>query len=188
MFGTIRITGGKWKGRKVFVGKDSQVRPTTNRIREMLFDWLNPIIFKSLCLDCFAGSGALGLESLSRGANKVTFLDIDYTCIKRLLEVTRLFLVLNSNVICIDCCTWLKKSTEIYNVVFIDPPFQNNDLITKVINLLEKYNRLSTESWIYVENLRYKYTQHTYIVPANWDLYKKKDTKRITCSLFCRTS
>ncbi|URJ33266.1 16S rRNA (guanine(966)-N(2))-methyltransferase RsmD [Candidatus Blochmannia vicinus] len=184
--GKIRIIGGKWKGRKIPIIQCANVRPTTNRIREMLFSWLAPIISGAICLDCFAGSGALGLESLSRGANKVTFLDNKYMCITALMTIIRSFLEYNSEVIYTDCRSWLRRAIAAYDVIFLDPPFQDNVIIPEVIFLLERYNLFKKESWIYIETSKNKNIFNVNIIPSYWFLYRKKTTQSIVCYLFVR--
>ncbi|URJ24448.1 16S rRNA (guanine(966)-N(2))-methyltransferase RsmD [Candidatus Blochmanniella camponoti] len=183
----IKIIGGKWKGRNIPITRNSKIRPTTNRMREILFSWLNPIISRAICLDCFAGSGALGLESLSRGANKVTFLDNNHICITALMKIMQFFSAYNSEVIYTDCRSWLQQSTTTYNVVFLDPPFQDN-IIPEVIFLLEKYNLLEKESWIYIETSKKRNIFNTNIIPNYWVLYHKKITRNVMYYLFLRRS
>ncbi|WP_331828534.1 16S rRNA (guanine(966)-N(2))-methyltransferase RsmD [Candidatus Blochmannia sp. SNP] len=185
--GKVRIIGGKWKGRKIPIIRCANVRPTTNRIREMLFGWLNPIISGAICLDCFAGSGALGLESLSRGANKVTFLDNRYICITALTTIVQSFLAYNSEVIYTDCRSWLRRSIDAYDIIFLDPPFQDN-VIPEVICLLERYNLFKKESWIYIETSKNKNIFNINVIPSYWFLYRKKITQNIICYLFIRKS
>ncbi|WHL25082.1 MAG: 16S rRNA (guanine(966)-N(2))-methyltransferase RsmD [Candidatus Blochmannia vicinus] len=183
--GKVRIIGGKWKGRKIPIIRCANVRPTTNRIRETLFSWLNPIISGASCLDCFAGTGALGLESLSRGANKVTFLDNRYICIKALMTIVQSFLAYNSEVIYTDCRSWFQRSINTYDIIFLDPPFQDN-VIPEVVFLLERYNLFKKESWIYIETSKNKNIFNINIIPSYWFLYRKKTTKSIICYLFIR--
>lgn len=185
--GKIRIISGKWKGYKIPVVRRANIRPTTDRIRETLFSWLNPIISGAICLDCFAGSGALGLESLSRGANKVTFLDNRYICITALMAIVQSFLAYNSEVIYTDCRSWLRRSMDTYDVIFIDPPFKDK-VIPEVIFLLERYNLFKKESWIYIETSKNKNVFDINIIPRYWFLYRKKITQNIICYLFIRRS
>ncbi|URJ31311.1 16S rRNA (guanine(966)-N(2))-methyltransferase RsmD [Blochmannia endosymbiont of Camponotus sp.] len=183
--GKVRIIGGKWKGRKIPIIRCANIRPTTNRMREILFSWLSPIIYGAICLDCFAGSGALGLESLSRGANKVTFLDNRYMCITALMKIMQSFLVYNSEIIYTDCRSWLRRAIATYDVIFLDPPFQDN-VIPEVVFLLERYNLFKKESWIYIETPKNKNIFNIKIIPSYWFLYRKKITQSIICYLFVR--
>lgn len=182
----IKIIAGKWKGRHIPIKYQSLVRPTTHRIRETLFNWINPIILNTTCLDCFTGSGALGIESLSRGARKVTFIDQNRTCITTLIRTLQHFQENKIEIIHGNCCNWLKQTKNTYDIVFIDPPFYNNIIIYKVILLLENYNHLTQQSWIYIETAKYQNFFDIYTPPKHWNLYRKKVTKHIICHLYFR--
>ena len=84
--GEVRIIAGLWRGRKLPVLNAEGLRPTGDRVKETLFNWLMPYIVDSHCLDCFAGSGSLGFEALSRQAKQVTFLELDKKCGKPIKE------------------------------------------------------------------------------------------------------
>lgn len=184
---SIRIIGGKWKRRRIYVTNHGNVRPTVNVMRETLFNWLNNVICNSICLDCFAGSGALGLEALSRGAHKVTFLERNLICVKVLLQTIRSFKdTCNSEVIHTNSLYWIKKLNTVYNIVFIDPPFAE-DLVSKIIFLLEKYNCLYKKSWIYIEIPRYRnILTKDLILPYYWILYRVKIMKTAKYCLYLR--
>lgn len=186
----IRIIAGKWRGKKIPVINSPIVRPTTSRIRETLFNWLHPIILDSICLDCFAGSGSLGIESLSRGAQKVTFIDKNRNCINSIIKTLQSFQYNNTifnNTIHSDCRNWLKKSNNTsYNIIFIDPPFAFSAIIPEIIWLLEHNNHLKKESWIYIETSKNCNFFNVNDIPKNWFLYKKKNTSSITIYLYYR--
>lgn len=185
---SIRIIGGKWKGRKILITPYAKIRPTTNLMRETLFNWLYSVISDAVCLDCFAGSGALGLEALSRGARKVTFLEYNHICVTVLLQTIRsLKAIYSSEVICTDSIFWLKKLNEDYNIVFIDPPFNKEYIIFELIFLLEKYNNFKKKSWIYIEMSKYRNILKSNIcMPRNWVLYRKKITRNVEYYLYLR--
>lgn len=186
--GKIRIISGKWKGRRILVASQFNLRPTTSRIRETLFNWLDPVISGSVCLDCFAGSGALGLESLSRGAREVTFIDKNDICISVLNRTIQILKEYNSKIIHSDCCYWLERSSNTYDIVFIDPPFQEKIVFIETIFLLEKYNHFKKEAWIYLETAKNVNFLRNYTIPNNWFLYRKMITKTILCCLYFRKS
>lgn len=184
---SIRIIGGKWKGRKVFVSCCVEVRPTTNFMRETLFNWLYIAIPGAVCLDCFAGSGALGLEALSRGANAVTFLEYNIICFTTLLRTIRSFNdICSSEVIHINFLFWIKRSMKTYNVVFIDPPFNKENMIFECISLLEKHNCFKKKSWIYIESSKNQEILNSVFIPGYWILYRKKMTKNVNYYLYLR--
>lgn len=185
LYSGIRIIGGKWKGRRVLVAR--AVRPTINCMRETLFNWLYAVMPNAVCLDCFAGSGALGLEALSRGALRVTFLENNVICFKMLLQTMRSFkAIYDSEVIYTDSLFWIKESNKIYNVVFIDPPFNKKDIISEFVFLLEKHNHLRKKSWIYIETSKHQNILNTIFIPCRWILYRKKITKNVVYHLYLR--
>ena len=121
--GSVRIIGGKWKGRKLRVG--AGVRPTPDRVRETLFNWLAAELPNAKVLDLFAGTGALGFEALSRGAREATLVDQDRAVAERLLR-HRDLLAAEAVVVRADAMGWLAERVERnegWNVVFLDPPF-----------------------------------------------------------------
>lgn len=171
---SIRIIGGKWKGRKIQVASHADVRPTTSVMRETLFNWLHFVVPGAICLDCFAGSGALGLEALSRGAYNVTFLERNIICVRNLMRIIREFQTThNSEVIHTNSLSWIVNSSKVYNIIFIDPPFTES-IIFEFIILLEKYTNFSKKSWIYIETSSDKNILNKNFLPNYWILYKKK--------------
>ena len=125
---SVRIISGKFKSRTVTFPDRSDLRPTGNRIREVLFDWLQLEIAKSRCLDLFAGSGALGIESLSRGAESATFIESDHRTSLFLQDNLKSLDVTNGLVHFTSAIQWLECLSDIdpFDIVFLDPPFKNN--------------------------------------------------------------
>lgn len=122
---TLRIIGGSWRGRKLSFPEIDGLRPTADRVRETVFNWLQPITPGARCLDLFAGSGALGLEALSRGASHCDFIEHNAeaaSAIKR--HIAELGCGDRSRVISADALTW--RSDTPYDLIFIDPPFDAN--------------------------------------------------------------
>tara|TARA_B100000508_G_C11455068_1_gene276290 strand:- start:1039 stop:1587 length:549 start_codon:yes stop_codon:yes gene_type:complete len=148
---TLRIIGGKWRGRKLRFVDVHGLRPTTDRVRETLFNWLMADIQGARCLDLFAGSGMLGFEALSRGAAQVTMLDLSKKVIQQ-LNTNRD--VLQANDLVIQQADALKfistYSGKPFNVVFIDPPF-HQALAEKTLLMLQQSNVLAESGLIYVE-------------------------------------
>lgn len=153
----IRIIGGEWRGSLVQFPNMPNLRPTPNRIRETLFNWLAPHIVEACCLDLFAGSGALGLEALSRGAKKVTFIDENPQVISALNMTIQRFKAQNrAEILKQDSLVWLQerqqqKHQPLYNAVFLDPPYSDNTL-DSCFNLLAKNTILSQNALIYFES------------------------------------
>ncbi len=146
----VRIIAGKWRGRKITFPSLVGLRPTADRIRETLFNWLMNDIGGAVCLDLFAGSGALGFEALSRGAKHVTFVDSSAAVISALKE--------NSDVLQINNCKIVKSDflkinftrDQKFNIVFLDPPFRKNFVIP-AIDYLIKNNLLDKNALVYIE-------------------------------------
>lgn len=182
----IKVIGGKWKGRRIAVVDDTEVRPTTNCMRETLFNWLYMMISDAVCLDCFAGSGALGIEALSRGANKVTFLEYNIICVTTLLKTLRSLQALSySEVIYTDTLFWVKKLKRVYDVVFIDPPFKSN-IIPELVGLLEKYNLFRRKAWIYIEISKNQGVWGNKCIPSYWILKCRKISRNVKYYLYVR--
>ncbi|MEK9498839.1 16S rRNA (guanine(966)-N(2))-methyltransferase [Photorhabdus sp. P32] len=180
--GQIRIIGGKWRGRKLPVPNSPGLRPTTDRVRETLFNWLAPVIQEAHCLDCYAGSGALGLEALSRYASQVTLIEYERNIAKQLSANLDLLSAQNAEVINDSALTYLSQSGKPYDVVFLDPPFRKG-MLSETIKLLEEQNWLADESWIYVE----AESESTAIdVPVNWRLHREKVAGQVAYRLYIR--
>ena len=161
----IRIIGGQWRGRKLTVGNENGLRPTGDRLRETLFNWLMADIQGAKVLDLFAGTGALGLEALSRGAQSAKFLETNRTTASRLRDNLNLLNADLSSVLEMDSLHWLEQHSidvlspkaeskpppdQAYDIVFIDPPFDLNLWETCIKNLLNS-SLINKNSLIYIE-------------------------------------
>ncbi|QCI20188.1 16S rRNA (guanine(966)-N(2))-methyltransferase RsmD [Buchnera aphidicola (Brachycaudus cardui)] len=177
--GKVYIISGKFKGRKISFNNILNVRPTTNRIRETLFQWLSKYIKNSRCLDCFAGSGALGLEAISRGAAFLTLLEIEKKTFFTLQSNIKKLNINNLELIHTNAFSWLNKTGKPYDIIFIDPPYHQG-LVEKTIVVLEKQRWIKKTSIIYIE----KEKNQDLIIPKHWILYKKKTTNHIECYLY----
>ncbi|MGE4801145.1 16S rRNA (guanine(966)-N(2))-methyltransferase [Yersinia hibernica] len=180
--GQIRIIGGKWRGRKLPVPDSPGLRPTTDRVRETLFNWLAPMIQGARCLDCFAGSGALGLEALSRYAGEATLLEADRHVAKQLSSNLALLHADNGQVVNTNSLQWLAQPGQPFDLVFLDPPFRKG-LLTDTINLLEQFNWLTADAWIYVEA---EAESTAADVPASWQLHREKIAGQVAYRLYIR--
>ena len=138
--GQIRIIGGQWRGRKLPVPDSPGLRPTTDRVRETLFNWLAPVIVDAQCLDCFAGSGALGLEALSRYAAGATLIEMDRAVSQQLIKNLATLKAGNARVVNSNAMSFLAQKGTPHNIVFVDPPFRRG-LLEETINLLEDNGR-----------------------------------------------
>jgi 16S rRNA (guanine966-N2)-methyltransferase len=177
----LRIIGGKWRGRKLAFPSIDGLRPTGDRIRETLFNWLTAELPGSHCLDLFAGSGALGLEALSRGASRVTLLEKDRNAAHQLQQHLITLESTDGEVIHSDSLTWLKQPASPVDIVFIDPPFQA-DLWQSVCEALESGDWLKSGSAIYIETPKDK----PFSAPHNWQLHREKHSGQVSYRLYFR--
>lgn len=180
--GQIRIIGGQWRGRKLPVPDSAGLRPTTDRVRETLFNWLAPDIQDAHCLDCFAGSGALGLEALSRYAASATLLELERTVAQQLSQNLQTLRATQAKVVQTNTLQWLSQPGEPFDVVFVDPPFRKG-LLQETLTLLEQNGWLADEALIYVES---EVENGTPVAPANWDLYREKIAGQVAYRLYQR--
>jgi 16S rRNA (guanine966-N2)-methyltransferase len=147
---TLRIIGGKWRGRRIRFPGECGIRPTPDRVRETLFNWLMAHVAGSRCLDLFAGSGALGLEALSRGAAHATFIERERRNVASLRETTALLAPGRSTVIEADALAWLAGPPQAFDIVFLDPPYAARQL-TEAMRLVESRGWLAADAFIYLE-------------------------------------
>ena len=151
----LRIIGGEWRGRKLSFHTRAGLRPTSDRVRETLFNWLAPTIVGADCLDLFSGSGALGLEALSRGANYCDFVESDQLAAASIQGNLRL-LGDNSprgHVTTTDALKFMDAAQRRWDVVFVDPPFDSG-IGTRTLEYLASHDCLNHDSWIYFETRR----------------------------------
>ncbi len=122
--GAFRIIGGEWRSRRLDVPALEGVRPTPDRVRETLFNWLAPVITGARCLDLYAGSGALGLEALSRGAAEVTFVDRAQGALRQVAANLDLLHCDRGRTVCMDAAAYLEGTVTPFDIVFLDPPYR----------------------------------------------------------------
>ena len=171
---TIRIIGGEWRGRRIKVPQVDGLRPTIDRVRETLFNWLMHDTVNMRCLDLFAGSGVLGLEALSRGAKETCFIEMNTLAVNNLLDNLNQLLGAekskSTTVIQRSAIDFLRDSPALpYDLVFIDPPFQS-DLISSTLELLSKNGWLSASAIIYLEQ---PVKTALPIVADSWELHRQ---------------
>ena len=168
--GQIRIIGGQWRGRRLKVLDLEGLRPTPDRIRETLFNWLQPIVLGAHCLDMFAGTGALGFEALSRGASHVVFVDQSAAVVDMLRSESQHFGAEHAEIYQANVPKQLRKPLKRFDLVFLDPPFQA-ELLLPSCEFLEASGFLADNAYIYLES------QHeitTAMLPPNWEIVKSK--------------
>ncbi|EJJ0661530.1 16S rRNA (guanine(966)-N(2))-methyltransferase [Cronobacter sakazakii] len=182
--GQIRIIGGQWRGRKLPVPDSPGLRPTTDRVRETLFNWLAPYLVGARCLDCFAGSGALGLEALSRYAADATLLEMERGVAQQLQKNLATLKSSAAKVVNTNTLNFLNQNGEPHDIVFVDPPFRKG-LLEETLNLLETRGWLAPQALIYVES---EVENGLPTVPANWQLHREKVAGQVAYRLYLRES
>ncbi|ALB56581.1 16S rRNA (guanine(966)-N(2))-methyltransferase [Cronobacter turicensis] len=182
--GQIRIIGGQWRGRKLPVPDSPGLRPTTDRVRETLFNWLAPYLVGARCLDCFAGSGALGLEALSRYAADATLLEMERGVAQQLQKNLATLKSSAAKVVNTNTLNFLSQNGEPHDIVFVDPPFRKG-LLEETLNLLETRGWLAPQALIYVES---EVENGLPPVPASWQLHREKVAGQVAYRLYLRES
>ena len=175
----VRIISGRWRGRKLPVVQKDDVRPTPNRVRETLFNWLQERIQGSHCLDLFAGSGALGFESASRGATQVTIVDQDMTIIQLLKQQVELFDANEINVVCDDGLAYLAKTKSKFDIIYLDPPFLKIDLSELLFQIADA-NICKPHAMLYVESPLDKLPQE---LPSGWRWWRQSHASQVAYGL-----
>ncbi|ELY5814844.1 16S rRNA (guanine(966)-N(2))-methyltransferase [Cronobacter turicensis] len=182
--GQIRIIGGQWRGRKLPVPDSPGLRPTTDRVRETLFNWLAPYLVGARCLDCFAGSGVLGLEALSRYAANATLLEMERGVAQQLQKNLATLKSSAAKVVNTNTLNFLSQNGEPHDIVFVDPPFRKG-LLEETLNLLETRGWLAPQALIYVES---EVENGLPPVPASWQLHREKVAGQVAYRLYLRES
>lgn len=171
--GKVRIIGGKWRGRQIDVPTSADLRPTPDRVRETVFNWLMHHIEGARCLDLFAGSGALGFEALSRSAAFVVFVEKEKKSLSQLQQVAQILKCeRHCEIVGLDAIAWLKQHSQdkAFDVIFLDPPFDSS-LLQESFILLAQSNLIAPHTLLYVES---KAPLKTEQVPASWQILKHK--------------
>ena len=179
--GEVRVIAGLWRGRKLPVLNAEGLRPTTDRVKETLFNWLMMDVANARCLDCFAGSGSLGIEALSRQAQAVFFLEKFATAAQQLKKNLASLKTDNGTVINTDTLAYLaqKNNENPFDIIFIDPPF-HHQFVPQILPLLQQNNWLAENALIYVETEK----NHPPLPLAeNWQIIKEKSAGMITSRL-----
>ena len=170
----LRIIGGRWRGRKLPFAPVPGLRPTPDRVRETLFNWLAPVVTGSRCLDLYAGSGALGLEAASRGADQVVMVDQTREVVQTLHEQIDALQAQGIEIIQADVQAWLCGASRAFDIVFLDPPF-HQDLVSRTLALLETNGWLASDAYIYIEAERGLQPG----LPEGWTLYRSKQAGQV---------
>ena len=148
---SVRIISGQWRSRRISFLDKPDVRPTPDRVRETLFNWLGDTIAGARCLDLFAGSGALGFEAASRGAAHVTLVDTDLAICKMLAEQKTLLQATQIDIVQQEALSYLQNATVKFDLLFIDPPFAC-ELYNDVLATLLSRQLITHNSLLYIES------------------------------------
>lgn len=180
--GHVRIIGGDWRGTRLPVADAPGLRPTADRVRETLFNWLQPKLHGARVLDLFAGSGALGLEALSRGAREAWLVERDARLAEQLrATVARLRADQRAQVAQADALAWLRAPLHgRFDLVFVDPPFTAS-LWTDAIAALPPW--LADDAWLYLEA-----PVDVALAPAGWLPHREGRTREVRYALYRRAA
>mgnify|MGYP000343418602 CR=1 FL=1 len=180
----LRIIGGQWRSRFLPFPDVEGLRPTTDRVRETLFNWLQPIVHGATVLDVFAGSGALGFEALSRGALHVTLIEKNAQAAKQLTENLRTLKTSDARVVQTDALQYLAQQQTSFNLIFLDPPFSKG-LLPECIALIESNELLADNGWIYIES---EQDLASLNLPTSWALHREKKAGQVRLCLYQKQS
>ncbi|CAB1276737.1 16S rRNA (guanine(966)-N(2))-methyltransferase RsmD [Candidatus Nitrosacidococcus tergens] len=176
----LRIIGGTWRGRKLRVPAEPGLRPTPNRIRETLFNWLQPVIEGARCLDLFAGSGLLGFEACSRGAEQVVMVENNLKTYQILQKNITYLATQKITAIYQDSLHYLENSAnQPFHIIFLDPPFESK-LLLPVFQSLEQNHWIARRSYIYIEESK---KNDLLALPNTWTKLRSKQTGEVSYSV-----
>jgi 16S rRNA (guanine966-N2)-methyltransferase len=166
----LRIIGGRWRGSRIAVPPLDAIRPSPDRVRETLFNWLQQQVVGTRCLDLFAGSGALGIEALSRGAAHVTFVDREPQVARHLAQtLERLGGASDAKIVAEDALAFLRREPQPFEIVFLDPPYASGVLDAVCTALAAGW--LAPQAFIYLESPA---GQPLPPLPAGWRIHRSK--------------
>lgn len=174
----FRIIAGRWRRRRLKFPDLPGIRPSPDRVRETLFNWLMHVVPGARCLDLFAGSGALGLEALSRGAQQVTFVDRERQVAEALRAHLELLHALHGEVLQADALAFLRGPSRLFDIVFLDPPFSSS-LLVESITVLHQGDWLAPQAHLYME-----YSLGCApALPAAWEMRREGHAGRVGFAL-----
>lgn len=180
---TVRIIGGQWRSRRLPFPDAPGLRPTPDRVRETLFNWLQYDIHGARCLDLYAGSGALGFEALSRGAGSAVLVEQHAQAARQLTQSAQLLKTTDAHIVNSEAIHYLQRTTDSFDIVFIDPPF---DLSAwrGVIDALDTRGCLATNALVYIESPAHG---EPLIIPTHWTLAKRGTAGEVQYALYRTT-
>lgn len=179
----LRIVGGRWRGSRIDFPPIEAIRPSPDRVRETLFNWLQTRIVGARCLDLFAGSGALGIEALSRGAAEVTFVDREPQIGRHISQTLQRLSATGGTVQVEDAARFLGRASSPFDVVFLDPPFASTLLQAAFDRLPQGW--LADDAYIYVECPA---DVPLPALPVGWTVYRSKQAGQVGYHLLRATA
>ena len=169
--GRLRIVAGKWRSRLLDIAEVPGLRPTSERVRETLFNWLAPCIQGARCLDLYAGTGALGFEALSRGATQCVFVDDSPRAIKAIEKSTKTLDAIGAVVHHGDATDYVRSALPAsFDIIFLDPPFAD-DRLAEVCRQIDESGIIAPGGRIYLEQDRAK---PEVALPGRWQILRNK--------------
>ncbi len=178
--GRLRIVAGKWRSRLLSIPEVEGLRPTSERIRETLFNWLGPRVYGTRCLDLFAGTGALGLEALSREASEVVFVESSSKAVRALRNSIETLEAESAKIVQGDAFDYLRRSEPAsFDIVFLDPPFSDNST-DDLCRLIAERKLLLPGGFIYIEQDRQSALPD---LPEGWQVTRSKTAGNVRYSL-----
>lgn len=173
--GKVRIIAGKWRGRRIQVAELANLRPTPDRVRETLFNWLAPHLHGARCLDLFAGTGALGFEAISRGAGDVLMVDAARESVQLISQQLHEFKAEVGRAYQAELPQGLRAGEKPFDIVFIDPPYESG-LLLPTCRFLEENHFLADNALLYLEA---RDAIEDNDLPQNWQLIKRKKAGQV---------
>lgn len=180
--GRLRIIAGQWRSRKLAFPDRDELRPTPDRVRETVFNWLQTGVPGCSCLDLFAGSGALGFEAASRGASEVVMVEQNREAASALARNIELLDAANVELVVADAVDWLMNNQRVFDIVFLDPPFTAG-LLGECCEMLECGISLAEDAKIYIEHA---VGDNEFVIPGTWQCLKSKSAGQVAYKLFRR--
>ena len=177
----FRIIAGQWRRRKLHFPPLPGIRPSPDRVRETLFNWLRDHVEGVACLDLFAGSGALGLEALSRGARRVLFVDQERVAVAAIREHLLTLAATQGEVVQAEALSWLGGAPQPFDLVFLDPPF-DSDLAAEALARLEQGAWLKPQAFVYQEYA----TESAPALSPSWQVWRESRAGRVGFRLLQR--
>jgi 16S rRNA (guanine966-N2)-methyltransferase len=175
--GSVRVIAGRWRGRRIEVPDTQDMRPTPDRVRETLFNWLAPTLPGARCLDLYAGTGVLGIEALSRGASQTVFVDKSPSVTRQLIATLNGLEAAGAEVVTADAVDYLNHVPSPCDIVFLDPPY--GTALDNLCTLLDQ-GWLAPRAQIYLEWNR---KQEPPEMPSDWTLSRDRTAGQVRYAL-----